>query len=109
MSIRALCAQEFGDVAPAHVRRAAQRGFEIAIAPVDGSIGQRRIFRQHLFHRGQIKMTGDDESFTRAGSIADRAQENPARYQLIAATVPATEPMLAFGCARSTPRPQSTA
>ncbi len=54
--------QEFGDVASAHVRRAAQRGFEIAIAPVDGSIDQRRIFRQHLFHRGQIEMTGDDES-----------------------------------------------
>ena len=55
--------EKFRDIAPPHVGGAAERGLEIAIAPVDRAVDQRRIGRQHLLHRFEIEMARDHKPF----------------------------------------------
>src|SRR5947209_15111733 len=60
---RVVLEEELRDIAPPHVRRAAQRRLEIAITPIDRAIDQRLVCRQHLLHRFEIEMARDHEPF----------------------------------------------
>ena len=55
--------QDFGDIATSHMRRAAERGFEIAAAPIPGRVYDRRLLGQHRFHFFEIAVAGTDEFF----------------------------------------------